>query len=145
MGWQWHQLDHMQIICTSLQTDNHASTSSVNFLQAWHSINIVKALKAVWERLPFWSSGSHYSHFLTENETENASFFDASIFNPIFESENGKLSHNVKPYLRYISTGIWFYYVSKQHGATTFYHIIFCNHSNGVFTAKKLWLKLVNR
>ena len=25
MGWQWHQLDHMQIICTSLQTDNHAS------------------------------------------------------------------------------------------------------------------------
>ena len=30
-GWQWHQLDHMQIICTSLQTDNHASTSSLNF------------------------------------------------------------------------------------------------------------------
>jgi len=26
MGWQWHQLDHMQIMCTSLQTDNHAST-----------------------------------------------------------------------------------------------------------------------
>jgi len=24
--WQWHQLGHMQI-CTSLQTDNHASTS----------------------------------------------------------------------------------------------------------------------
>ena len=27
MGWDWHQLDHMQIICTSL----HASTSSLNF------------------------------------------------------------------------------------------------------------------
>ena len=27
MGWQWHQLDHMPIICTSLQTDNHDSTS----------------------------------------------------------------------------------------------------------------------
>jgi len=27
MRWQWHQLDHMQIICTSLQTDNHSSTS----------------------------------------------------------------------------------------------------------------------
>jgi len=24
MGWQWHQLDHMQIICASLQTDNNA-------------------------------------------------------------------------------------------------------------------------
>ena len=23
MGWQWHQLDHLQIICISLQTDNH--------------------------------------------------------------------------------------------------------------------------
>jgi len=31
MGCQWHQLDHMQIICISLQTDNHAGTSSLNF------------------------------------------------------------------------------------------------------------------
>jgi len=31
MGWQQHQLDHMQIICTSLQTDNHTSTSLFNF------------------------------------------------------------------------------------------------------------------
>jgi len=31
MGWQWHQLDHMQIICTLLQTDNHASTSPLTF------------------------------------------------------------------------------------------------------------------
>ena len=30
-GWQWRQLDHMQTICTSLQTDNHTNTSSVNF------------------------------------------------------------------------------------------------------------------
>ena len=34
MGWQWHQLDHMQIICTLLQTDNHASTSPVFTLPA---------------------------------------------------------------------------------------------------------------
>jgi len=26
-GWQWHQLDQMQTICTSLQTDNHTNTS----------------------------------------------------------------------------------------------------------------------
>ena len=30
-GRQLHQLDHMQTICTSLQTDNHISTSSLNF------------------------------------------------------------------------------------------------------------------
>jgi len=33
MGWQWHQLDHMQITCTSLQTYNHTSTLSLNFLR----------------------------------------------------------------------------------------------------------------
>jgi len=32
MGWQWHQLDHMQIISTLLQTNNHARTSSLIFL-----------------------------------------------------------------------------------------------------------------
>jgi len=31
MGWHWHQLDHMQIICTLLQTDNHSSTSLLIF------------------------------------------------------------------------------------------------------------------
>ena len=25
MGWQWHQLDHNQIICIFLYTDNHAN------------------------------------------------------------------------------------------------------------------------
>jgi len=30
LGWQWHQLDHMQTICTSLQIDNHTNTSSLN-------------------------------------------------------------------------------------------------------------------
>jgi len=50
MGWQWHQLDHMQIICTSLQTDNNASTSPLSFLQvrcpSCRPTNSVKALKA---------------------------------------------------------------------------------------------------
>jgi len=31
LGWQWHQLDRMQTICTLLQTDNHTNTSSLNF------------------------------------------------------------------------------------------------------------------
>ena len=34
MGWQFHQLDHVQIICTSLQTYNHVST-----LPPWLNIN----------------------------------------------------------------------------------------------------------
>jgi len=46
--WQWHQLDHMQV-CTSLQTNNHASTPPLSFLQAgcpsYRPTNSVKALK----------------------------------------------------------------------------------------------------
>jgi len=48
--WQWHQLGHMQV-CTSLQTDNHANTPPLSFLQAGcpscRPTNSVKALKAV--------------------------------------------------------------------------------------------------
>jgi len=47
--WQWHQLGHMQG-CTLLQTDNHASTPPLSFLQAGCpsccATNSVKALKA---------------------------------------------------------------------------------------------------
>ena len=47
--WQWHQLGRMQV-CTSLQTDNHASTPPLTFLQAGcpscRPTNSVEALKA---------------------------------------------------------------------------------------------------
>jgi len=47
--WQWHQLGHMQV-CTLLQTDNHASTPPLSFLQAGcpscRPTNSIKALKA---------------------------------------------------------------------------------------------------
>ena len=52
--WQWHQLGHMQV-CTLLQTDNHASTPPLSFLQAGcpscRPTNSVKAMKAL-----------HYNH-----------------------------------------------------------------------------------
>jgi len=48
--WQWHQLGRMQV-CTSLQTDNHASTPPLSFLQALcpscRPANSIKALKAL--------------------------------------------------------------------------------------------------
>jgi len=31
--WQWRQLDHMQNICTLLQTDNHVSTTHIFYSQ----------------------------------------------------------------------------------------------------------------
>jgi len=47
--WQWQLLRSLQV-CTSLQTDNHASTPQLSFLQATcpscHPSNSIKALKA---------------------------------------------------------------------------------------------------
>jgi len=47
--WQWHQLGRMQV-GTTLQTDNHASTPPLSFLQAGcpscRPTNSIKALKA---------------------------------------------------------------------------------------------------
>jgi len=47
--WQWNPLGHLQV-CTSLQTDNHASTPPLCFLRArcpsCHPTNCIKALKA---------------------------------------------------------------------------------------------------
>jgi len=58
MGWQWHQLDHIQIICTSLETDNHASTSTLNFYRqagcpSGSPTNSVKAPKAIRTKIIF--------------------------------------------------------------------------------------------
>jgi len=48
--WQWHPLGYMQV-CTSLQTDNHASNPPLSFLQAGcpscRPTNSVKALMRI--------------------------------------------------------------------------------------------------
>jgi len=55
MGWQWHQLDNMQIIYTSLQTESHASTSSLSFYR----------LDALPTTQP--TSSKHWRHLLTSH------------------------------------------------------------------------------
>jgi len=68
VGWLWHQLDHIQFICTSLQTDNHTSTSPLRFLQArcpscrpTNSIKALKALTCSWEMLVYIASGRFHT------------------------------------------------------------------------------------
>ena len=65
--WQWHQLGHMQV-CTLLQTDNHASTSRLSFLQAGcpscRPTNSVKTLKAL-------NSDKHLQFRQTSTEFDN--------------------------------------------------------------------------
>ena len=61
--WQWHHLGRMQV-CTSLHTDNHASTPPLSFLQAGcpscGPTNSVKALKEVL-RMQSVENGQLYS------------------------------------------------------------------------------------
>jgi len=48
--WQWHQMGHMQV-CTSLQTDNHASTPPLEFVTGrmrFMSLNQQRQRKGIW-------------------------------------------------------------------------------------------------
>ena len=69
--WQWHQLGYMQV-CTSLQTNNQASTSPLSFLQAGcpscRPTNSVKALKAVLK----WTQLTSVSTVHTQLRIKNA-------------------------------------------------------------------------
>ena len=66
--WQWHQLGHMQI-CTSFQTNNHASTPPLSFLQAGCPscclTNSVKALNA-----ETWHKHIEISIFVPQEATD---------------------------------------------------------------------------
>jgi len=51
--WQWHHLNHIQIICTSLHIDNQGSTSPVSFLQDGYSSSYLTnsvTLKIIYKR-----------------------------------------------------------------------------------------------
>jgi len=73
--WQWHQLGHMQV-SNSLQTDNHASTPPLSFLQAGcpscHPTNSVNALKA---ELYIMQNEDKTSVVLQHSKTYNLSIF----------------------------------------------------------------------
>ena len=49
--WQWHQLGHMQV-CTSLQTDNHASTPPLSFFTGRMPFLLTK--HTVWKHWRLW-------------------------------------------------------------------------------------------
>ena len=53
MEWQSHQLHQMQIICTSLQIDKLASSSSLNFLQAGHSSDAQPTVLKHWRQFTY--------------------------------------------------------------------------------------------
>jgi len=64
--WQWHELGHTKV-CTSLQTDNHASNPPFSFLQAGcpscRPTNSVEALKAaLMQRNTFSTSSQWIDH-----------------------------------------------------------------------------------
>jgi len=50
-GMQWHKLDHIQTICTLLQTDNHTNTSSLNFYRPYALPDTQPTLSKHWRQL----------------------------------------------------------------------------------------------
>jgi len=85
MGWQWYQVDHMQIICTSVQTEKHASTSSLNFLidrmlfltpnQQRHSTeDNWTSLRWWWKNTAIKQNGQNCTLFKTKRESVHTDY-----------------------------------------------------------------------
>ena len=66
MGWQRRQLDHMQIICASLHTGNHASTSPLSFFTG---------------RMPFLPPNQQHQRSGQTNLTTNGGKNKITMFN----------------------------------------------------------------
>jgi len=65
LWWQWHQLDHMQTICTSVQTDNHTNTSSLIF---YRPDALPDAQPTVWKH---WRhSDKHLNQWIIKSNTK---------------------------------------------------------------------------
>ena len=66
--WQWHQLGHNMQVCTSLQTDNHANTPPLCFLQAGcpscRPTNSVKAPKGLVHKNSFFLNFDYTRHIV---------------------------------------------------------------------------------
>ena len=73
--WQWHQLGHMQV-CTSFQTDNHASTSPLSFLHAGCSSCLPAAQPTVQsteaKKKLFVKYSEIYCHFVSVGKRQNS-------------------------------------------------------------------------
>ena len=66
LGIQWHQLDYMQTICTSPQTDNHTNTSPLNFYRPYALPDAQPAVPKHWMQISTlckwissWASKTH--------------------------------------------------------------------------------------
>ena len=82
--WQWHQLGHMQV-CNSLQTDNHASTPLLTFLQAGcpscRPTNSVKALKNKLKmKMDMWLESRREFHLQCESNFFTSLRFSEDFF-----------------------------------------------------------------
>ena len=55
---EWHQLDHMQTICTSLQTDNHTNTISLKFYRPYALPDVQLTVSKHWRTI----DGQQHTH-----------------------------------------------------------------------------------
>jgi len=51
---QWHQLGHMQTVCTLLQTDNHTNTSALNFYRPDALSDAQPSVSKHWRHRPYY-------------------------------------------------------------------------------------------
>jgi len=77
-------------VCTSLQTDNHASTPPLCFLQAGcpscRPTNSVKALKAQQNNLQLWFKMSSIERVMSAQKANSHFFVYMNLYEPLLKT-----------------------------------------------------------
>ena len=93
MRWQWHQLDYMQIICTTFQTYKHINTSPPTFyciFTVQHYASTAYAMVSVSVQCP---SVCHKPVLYQNNWTNRAGFWHGGFLSPIPRCVIRKFGH----------------------------------------------------
>jgi len=106
--WQWHPLGHMQV-CTSLQSDNHASTPPLSFLQAGcpsccptNSIKALKARHATSLLTDFNTTETDFSHNVSVADLQPSSEIRGPIYKISYDNDdNAKVTIDLRRRLIY--------------------------------------------
>jgi len=94
MEWQWHQLDHMQIICSSLQTDNRANTSSLKFYRPDALLDVQPTVSKHWRQLTAVASITLWANERTKIGTELTVLLQNEILHIFWLTLSSQFSFN---------------------------------------------------
>jgi len=116
---QWHQLDHMPTICTSLQTDNHTNTPSLNLYRSDTLPDAQPTVSKHWRQPLRDTREKHKRYNIQGNNVEPPVGLDPHFHRMSVKQRKQKSIKlnftTVKCKFDNLMTWIWYNQMTKQH------------------------------